>query len=70
MWATSPGEGRIYVFDAETYERLKVIDMPYRGNPHGLVWVQYDENGEGRVVRDQGGFHNGVDPHVGMALTY
>jgi hypothetical protein len=69
MWATSNGEGRIYVFDAETYEQLNVIDMPYRGNPHGLVWVQYDENGEGRVVRDQGGFHHGVNPAAGMALA-
>jgi hypothetical protein len=68
MWATSNGEGRIYVFDAETYEQLNVIDMPYRGNPHGLVWVQYDDNGTGRVVRDQGGFHNGVNPAQGMAL--
>lgn len=69
MWATSNGEGRIYVFDAETKERLNVIDMPYRGNPHGLVWVQYDEEGVGRVVRDQGGFHNGIHPARGLPLT-
>jgi hypothetical protein len=43
--------------------------MPYRGNPHGLVWVQYDADGVGRVVRDQGGFHNGVHPARGMALA-
>ena len=69
MWATSNGEGRIYAFDAATYEQLGVIDMPYRGNPHGLVWVQYDAEGVGRVVRDQGGFHNGVHPARGMALA-
>lgn len=68
MWATSNGEGRIYVFDAETYERKTIIDMPYRGNPHGLVWVYYDENGVGRVVRDQGGFHNGINPAQGKPL--
>jgi len=68
MWATSNGEGRIYVFDAETKEQLNVIDMPHRGNPHGLVWVQYDEDGVGRVVRDQGGFHNGVNPAQGRPL--
>jgi len=69
MWATSNGEGRIYVFDAVTHEQLKVIDMPYRGDPHGLVWVKYDEDGTSRVVRDQGGFHNGVHPAKGMALA-
>ena len=40
MWVTSNGEGRIYVFDAATKEQLKVIDMPGRGDPHGLVWVK------------------------------
>ena len=69
MWATSNGEGRIYVFDAETREQLKVIDMPNRGDPHGLVRVQYDEDGSGRVVRDQGGFHHGVHPARGNPLT-
>jgi DNA-binding beta-propeller fold protein YncE len=69
MWVTSNGEGRIYVFDAESHEQLKVIDMPHRGDPHGLVWVKYDEDGTGRVVRDQGGFHNGVHPARGMALV-
>ena len=69
MWATSNGEGSIYVFDAETREQLEVIHMPHRGEPHGLVWVAYDENGEGRVVRDQGGFHNGVHPARGNPLA-
>ena len=46
-----------------------VIMMPHRGEPHGLVWVAYDENGEGAVVRDQGGFHNGVHPARGNPLT-
>jgi DNA-binding beta-propeller fold protein YncE/mono/diheme cytochrome c family protein len=69
MWATSNGEGSIYVFDAKTREQLDVIPMPHRGEPHGLVWVAYDENGEGAVVRDQGGFHNGVHPARGNPLT-
>jgi hypothetical protein len=70
MWVTSNGEGRIYVFDAATHEQLKVIDMPSFGDAHGLVWVHYDEQGNGRVVRDQGGFHNGVHPARGMPLSY
>lgn len=70
MWPTSNGEGRIYVFDAITHEQLTVIDMPQRGDPHGLVWVHYDEDGQARVVRDQGGFHNGVNPADGVALDY
>ena len=68
MWSTSNGEGRIYVFDAETKEQKNVIDMP-GGDPHGLVWVQYDEDGNGKVVRDQGGFHNGVNPANGNPLA-
>lgn len=68
MWVTSNGEGRIYVFDAKTREKKKVIDMPRRGDPHGLVWVKYDEDGNGKVVRDQGGFHNGVNPAEGRPL--
>jgi DNA-binding beta-propeller fold protein YncE/mono/diheme cytochrome c family protein len=70
MWATSNGEGRIYVFDASTHEQIAVIDMPQFGDPHGLVWVHYDDAGRARVVRDQGGFHNGVNPAAGVALSY
>jgi hypothetical protein len=68
MWVTSNGEGRIYIFDAKTREKLEVIDMPGFGDPHGLVWVKYDEDGSARVVRDQGGFHNGVHPAKGKPL--
>ncbi len=70
FWATSNSEGRIYVFDAVTREQAHIIDMPKFAAPHGLVWVHYDENGESRVVRDQGGFHNGIDPRLGRALDY
>ena len=62
MWATSNGEGRIYVFDAKTRKQTHVIDMPLFGDPHGLVWVRYDQHGNSPVIRDQGGFHNGVSP--------
>lgn len=68
MWATSNGEGRIYVFDVASRQQLKVIDMPEQGDPHGLVFVHYDDNGVSRVVRDQGNFHNGVNPYLGKAL--
>jgi hypothetical protein len=44
--------------------------MPDNGDAHGLVWVHYDENGVGRVVRDQGNFHNGVNPAMGSPLSY
>ena len=70
MWATSNGEGRIYVYDAETKEQIKVIDMPGNGDAHGLIWVHYDENGQPRVVRDQGNFHGGVNPILGRPLDY
>jgi DNA-binding beta-propeller fold protein YncE len=70
VWATSNGEGRIYVFDAETREKKTVIQMPQNGDPHGLVWVHYDEDGNPRVVRDQGGFRGGIDPARGIVLDY
>ncbi len=69
MWATSNGEGKIYVWDAETRELLNKIDMPEDGDAHGLVWVHYDEEGNSRTVRDQGNFHNGIHPAKGMPLT-
>jgi len=70
MWATSNGEGRIYVYDTETHDEIAVIQMPQNGDPHGLVWVHYDENGESRVVRDQGIFRGGVNPALGKPLDY
>jgi mono/diheme cytochrome c family protein len=69
MWATSNAEGRIYVYDVNTKELLSKIDMPGNGDVHGLAWVHYDENGEPRTVRDQGNFHNGVNPMTGNALA-
>ena len=68
MWATSNGEGRIYVYDVETRELTHRIDMPMNGDAHGLIWVHYDENGVPAVVRDQGGFHNGINPALGITL--
>jgi hypothetical protein len=68
MWVTSNGEGRIHVFDAVTREKLNVIDMPDFGDPHGLVWVKYDNEGKAKVVRDQGGFHHGIHPSKGRPL--
>ncbi len=70
MWATSNGEGRIYVFDVATREQLAVIEMPQNGDPHGLAWVHYDEDGNSKLVRDQNSFHGGVNPALGTALDY
>lgn len=70
IWATSNGEGRIYVYDAATREQMSVIQMPQNGDPHGLVWVHYDDDGESRVVGDQGGHRGGINPALGKALEY
>jgi DNA-binding beta-propeller fold protein YncE/cytochrome c553 len=70
MWATSNGEGRIYVFDTATREQIAVIQMPQNGDPHGLVWVHYDKKGNAQVVRDQGGFRGGINPALGKTLDY
>ena len=45
-----------------------IIDMLQFGDAHGLVWVHYDEEGNARVIRDQGGFHNGIIPAKGAPL--
>ena len=70
FWATSNGEGRIFVYGAKTREQTHRIYMPGFGDPHGLVWVHYNENGVGKVVRDQGGFANGINPALGKSLDY
>jgi DNA-binding beta-propeller fold protein YncE/mono/diheme cytochrome c family protein len=70
MWATSNGEGRIYVYDTQSHDEIAVIQMPQNGDPHGLVWVHYDEDGNSRVVGDQGGSKGGVNPALGKALDY
>ena len=70
FWLTSNGEGSIYIFDAATKQRKQIIQMPNAGDPHGLVWVHYDTRDRARVVRDQGGFHNGVDPRNGRPLAF
>jgi DNA-binding beta-propeller fold protein YncE/mono/diheme cytochrome c family protein len=70
MWATSNGDGAIYVFDTSTHEQTHVIEMPGLGEPHGLVFVWYDDDGQPRVVRDQGGFHAGINPALGSTIEY
>ena len=70
MWGTSNSDGKIYVFDVETREQTHVIDMPGFGDAHGLVFVWYDDAGEPHVVRDQGGFHSGINPALGNVLSY
>ncbi|MEE3198240.1 MAG: YncE family protein [Pseudomonadota bacterium] len=70
IWATANGDGQIFVFDAQTRQQTHVIDMPKWGDPHGLVWVHYNEDGVARVVRDQGGFHGGVNPFTGRSMDY
>ena len=70
MWATANGDAQIFVYDAATREQTHVIDMPNWGEPHGLVWVHYDMDGNARVVRDQGGFRGGIDPMAGVVLDY
>jgi len=70
FWLTSNGEGAIYRFDADTREREQIIQMPNAGDPHGLIWVHYDDSGTSKVIRDQGGFHNGVDPRRGSPHVF
>jgi DNA-binding beta-propeller fold protein YncE len=70
MWGTSNADGAIYVFDAERRVQTHKIDMPNFGDAHGLVFVWFDDNLQPHVVRDQGGFHAGINPARGNALEY
>ena len=70
MWATSNGEGKLWVYDADNRKLLDIINMPGFGDAHGLVFVAYDDKGVGRVVADQGDFHGGIDPRNGRPLVY
>ena len=70
MWGTSNAEGKIYVFDAASREKTHEIVMPGFGDAHGLVFVWYDDDLTPHVVRDQGGFHAGVNPVLGQPLDY
>ena len=70
FWLTSNREHKLGVYDIESKELTHTIEMPGHGDPHGLVFVHYDGNGESRVVRDQGGFVNGVNPYEGRPLDH
>lgn len=69
MWVSSNGSGKLFVYDIETRELKSEIHLPGYGDPHGIPFVYYDENGS-RLVADQNGFHNGVDPQMGRPLEY
>ncbi len=70
MWGTSNADGRIYVFDTEERVQTHAIDMPNFGDAHGLVFVWYDDDLVPHVVRDQGGFHGGINPALGSVLEF
>ena len=70
MWTSSNGAGKLYVYDAETYEEKAVVDMPGFGDPHGVPFVYYDEDEQGRLVTDMNGFHGGVDAQRGNPISY
>jgi DNA-binding beta-propeller fold protein YncE/plastocyanin len=61
MWYTSNAEHGIYVLDTTTNEIKMFIKDPADGDIHGGVWVQYKEDGTGRVigevVADYAGLH-------------
>jgi DNA-binding beta-propeller fold protein YncE len=70
MWVSSNGSGKLFVYDIETRKLKSEIHLPGYGDPHGIPFVYYDEDGSSRLVSDQNGFHNGVDPQMGRPLEY
>ncbi|MBW6505878.1 MAG: hypothetical protein K0B00_03915 [Rhodobacteraceae bacterium] len=69
IWASASDSGAVVVLDATTRKNLARIPMPGFGDPHGVVFVAYGDDGAGRVVADQGDFHGGVDPRNGKPLV-
>lgn len=70
MWVSSNGSGKLFVYDVESRDLKSEIHLPGYGDAHGVPFVYYDEDGEGRLVADQNGFHNGVNPQMGRPLEY
>jgi DNA-binding beta-propeller fold protein YncE len=68
IWASAGDSGALIVVDALTRKNLARLPMPGFGDPHGVVFVAYDAEGNGRVVADQGDFHGGIDPRNGAPL--
>jgi DNA-binding beta-propeller fold protein YncE/plastocyanin len=55
--------GYIDVFDIQTLALKAELTMPFLGDPHGGVFVQYDKDLKGHVVMDTGGPRGGVSPY-------
>ena len=71
IWASSNSLQQVYVIDVATRETTHTIDLPGTGrDAHGVVFVYVDQDGTRRVVSDQGGFHDEVDPVRGRPLEY
>lgn len=54
LWITNNNSFEVIVLDLETESIIARIPMPNSGDPHALVFVEYNESGEPRVVADQG----------------
>ena len=74
MYVPSGGTSNISKINLETGEIAWVSGTgtgPYGANlnpDETEIWVA--DKGNGRVVRDQGGFHGGIDPYRGLMLDY
>lgn len=74
LWISN-NMGSITVFDQATLALKAFIEMPDKGAAHGVAFVQFDENGNGKVVMDLLGPHGGVSPYlydqsIGRAQPY
>ncbi|MBI4494613.1 MAG: cupredoxin domain-containing protein [Chloroflexi bacterium] len=74
LWISN-NMGSITVFDQATLEMKAFIEMPEKGAVHGVSFVQFDQNGKGKVVMDLLGPHGGVSPYlydqsIGRAQAY
>jgi len=70
MWTSANGSGKYYVYDAKTRKEKAEIAMPGYGDPHGVPFVYYEDEGKGRLVVDQNGYHNGINAQRGKPLNY
>ncbi|MBI2940144.1 MAG: hypothetical protein HYY04_06855, partial [Chloroflexi bacterium] len=68
VWATANDSGTVYVISVATRQTIAEVPLPQFGDPHGVVFVHYDQDGKARVVADQGDFKGGADPRNGRAI--
>ncbi len=52
LWSVDNASQEVIIIDASTDQVVKRITTPNRGDPHSVIFVRYNEQGQGTVVKD------------------